>query len=353
MKLSNFIATLLLLICIHSVSAFPPLFPNVNPWDAFQNLSGCHLGDRMPGLPDLKQYLHDFGYISGQSPANFSDSFDDELEAAIKTYQKNFRLNVTGVLDPSTIDQMTLPRCGVPDIINGTSTMASKSSLHGRGLYTYFTGNPRWPPFQSQLTYAFTSTSTVSISVSTLREIFSRAFARWADATTLTFTEVENDADITIGFFSGDHGDGEPFDGVLGTLAHAFSPTDGRFHLDAAEQWVADGDVTTASSDAAIDLESVAVHEIGHLLGLGHSSVENAIMFPTIRTKTKKVDLAADDVAGIQNLYGKNPNYTGAAPSTTTVQQRDTSDGGGHGLGWWRGMVWRCIVVVGVGALVV
>ncbi|KAH7674574.1 Peptidase M10A protein [Dioscorea alata] len=337
----------------NSVFAFPPLpsFPPIpsftNPWEGFQNLSGCHPGDNVPGISDLKQYLHDFGYISNPPPANFTNSFDDELEAAIKTYQKNFKLNVTGFLDPSTINQMTLPRCGMPDIINGTSTMAS--SLHGRKLYTYFTGNPRWPSSKSQLTYAFTSTSSVSISTSTLSTVISRAFSRWAATTTLTFTEVgsDSDPDITIGFYSGDHGDGEPFDGVLGTLAHAFSPTDGRFHLDAAEQWVAEGDVTTASSDAAIDLESVAVHEIGHLLGLGHTSVESAIMYPTIKTKTKKVELAEDDVVGIQNLYGKNPNYTGVAPATT-VQQRDTSDAGlGLGLGFGS-LFWRVLVVGGV-----
>jgi hypothetical protein len=48
---------------------------------------------------------------------------------------------------------------------------------------------------------------------------------------------------IKIGFFSSDHGDRELFDGVLGTLAHAFSPPNGQFHLDAAETWVTSDDV--------------------------------------------------------------------------------------------------------------
>ncbi|KAI9121627.1 hypothetical protein K1719_008660 [Acacia pycnantha] len=61
----------------------------------------------------------------------------------------------------------------------------------------------------------------------------------------------------------------------------------------------------------AVDLESVEVNEIGHLLGLGHSSVEEAIMYSTISSRTRKMTLADDGIQGIQQLYGSNPNYNG------------------------------------------
>lgn len=125
----------------------------------------------------------------------------------------------------------------------------------------------------------------------------------------VSFTETRDyqSADIRIGFYLGDHGDGQPFDGVLGVLAHAFSPENGRLHLDAAETWAVD--FQSVKSKVAVDLESVATHEIGHILGLAHTSVKEAIMYPSLSPRTKKSDLKLDDVRGIQALYGSNPNF--------------------------------------------
>jgi hypothetical protein len=140
--------------------------------------------------------------------------------------------------------------------------------------------------------------------------VFRRAFGKWASVIPVSFIETEDYviADIKIGFFNGDHGDGEPFDGVLGVLAHTFSPENGRLHLDKAETWAVDFD--EEKSSVAVDLESVAVHEIGHVLGLGHSSVKDAAMYPTLKPRSKKVNLNMDDVVGVQSLYGTNPNFT-------------------------------------------
>ncbi|RWR73117.1 metalloendoproteinase 2-MMP-like protein [Cinnamomum micranthum f. kanehirae] len=358
---------ILLLVLVNSVSGFPNFLPknissppwasnilpkNISspPWASFQNLTGCHMGDHVPGLADLKRYLKRFGYMNfpdndtNGTNANVTDDFDDSLEWAIKTYQKNFNLNPTGSLDISTVNQIVRPRCGVPDIINGTTTMNSSGAAHAndRRLYSYFPGSPSWPSNKRQLTYAISPADRISADDATLRSIFARAFERWSNVTQLTFVEAAeySAADIKIGFYSGDHGDGEPFDGVLGTLAHAFSPTSGRFHLDAAETWAADGNLPSAGE---IDLESVAVHEIGHLLGLGHSSVEEAIMFPTISSGTRRVELAADDVTGIQLLYGANPNYNASSSSSNSAQEEKggAASGGGRvvALGFFSGIV--------------
>lgn len=321
-----------------NVTSIPPwLNATHGAWDSFRNLSGCHHGESVDGLSKLKNYLRYFGYIN--STSNFTDDFDEALKYALKTYQKNFNLNATGELDSQTVQQIVRPRCGVPDIVNGSTSMNSgkttpssnSTQFHTVSHYTFFDGKPRWPENKRDLTYAFQPENQLSDDV---KSVFTRAFARWSTVTELTFTMTDSytDADLRIGFFVGDHGDGEPFDGVLGTLAHAFSPTSGRLHLDGDESWVVSGDVTASSLTTAVDLESVAVHEIGHLLGLGHSSVEDSIMYPTISSRTRKVDLASDDIQGIQELYGANPSYNGSS-STPSAQEGDTSGCGVNTLG--------------------
>lgn len=100
-----------------------------------------------------------------------------------------------------------------------------------------------------------------------------------------------------IGYFSGDHGDGYPFDGPRNVLAHAFPPSDGRMHFDAEENWSFQPRTTDF-----YHIETVALHEIGHLLGLGHTLVEEAVMYPSLRLHQFK-ELAEDDVDGINFLY--------------------------------------------------
>ncbi|KAF9613033.1 hypothetical protein IFM89_005467 [Coptis chinensis] len=270
--------------------------PNGKSFD-LKHLEGCHKGQKVKGVNQVKQYLERFGYLHyNNDPAHANandDVFDDLLESAVKEYQLNHQLKPTGSLNSMTVKQMMKPRCGVPD----TTRMSSGTVSH----FTFFPGTPtpKWPADKRSLTYTFRSGVEV-IDLQTLRPLISRAFAKWAAVTQFTFAEAQAGAqsDISIGFYRGAHGDVQSFDGPGHILAHAFRPTIGLFHYDADESW------STNPTTTEIDLESVAVHEIGHLLGLGHSTIPSAIMFAAlVPGQTKRGPLQPDDVQGIRTLY--------------------------------------------------
>jgi len=109
---------------------------------------------------------------------------------------------------------------------------------------------------------------------------------------------------------SGNHGDGYPFDGPRGTLAHTFYPSPpnpesiaGDLHLDNDESWRIGVDV---------DLFSVVLHEAGHALGLGHSDNPADVMYPYYRLVS---DLSPGDVAAARQLYAaQDGSVTPSAP---------------------------------------
>ena len=60
---------------------------------------------------------------------------------------------------------------------------------------------------------------------------------------------------------------------------------------------------TTTPSDR-FDLESVATHEVGHLLGLDHSNILSSAMFPTILAGVSfPRTIALDDMIGLSTIY--------------------------------------------------
>jgi matrixin len=59
-----------------------------------------------------------------------------------------------------------------------------------------------------------------------------------------------------------------------------------------------------ACSGTEFRIEGIMVHEVGHLLGLGHTNVSGATMFPSVSAcNNNPASTEADDEAAIRDLY--------------------------------------------------
>ena len=74
----------------------------------------------------------------------------------------------------------------------------------------------------------------------------------------------------------------------------------------------------TTGSPVRVDLESVALHEFGHALGLAHSENPNAVMYATYSQGSLKRELTDDDLEGLYALYGATGQETPTPTATPT-----------------------------------
>jgi regulation of enolase protein 1 (concanavalin A-like superfamily) len=180
----------------------------------------------------------------------------------------------------------------VDDVNDGTATAdfgAEGDGWDGPGLNA------------EQLGYFFSAASS-DLPASQQASELGRAMAEWSRYANITWIQgASATAPETVNILWGptDHGDGFPF--ASNTLAHTFYPAPPSTEPLAGDMHFNDTFLWGVATDGRYDVFSVALHELGHALGLTHSSDPSSVMYPSYQGVLH--GLTQTDIDAIRHLY--------------------------------------------------
>jgi len=201
---------------------------------------------------------------------------------------------------------------------------------------------------QTPVQYFVSDSGVPGVSSSDLQAAAGRAFDTWQAVPTASIAyqfsgvtsarPLEDDGRSTLGFLSR-----PDLDRVLASTDFLVDDATGAIveadiFFNSTFQW----SVAPGGEAGKYDLQTIALHEIGHLSGLGHSAIgetellatggrrvtgAEAVMFPIAfpAGNISGRELKADDIAGISDLY-PDDNFKA---TTGSISGRVTKDGGG------------------------
>lgn len=286
------------------------------------------LGARGEEVKRVFEYLQRYGYFEnpalreqypGWQPVVATTPedpsyFDSAMDSGVRALQRLSGLKVSGRVDDATRELMASPRCAHPDVDPEQQDPTRKFAFLSAA----------WP--RTNLNYQIIN-STPDLPGQTVSNVFAAAFATWTANSPFTFTiSTPGIADIRVHFMR------EP-GCEAGKDACAQRPPFGNIRFDEDMQW------TDGVIGAPHDLRTWALHEIGHALGLAHSSIRTATMYPLLNGRDHSLD--RDDIVAINARYPSWQQLPGGAldigvgPGGGAWVISDLPVGGGNAIFRW------------------
>jgi hypothetical protein len=248
-------------------------------------------GEKNAQLLDVQKFLIRFGYLSAALP--LEDALGERTADALRKFHQFYGIGEGRQITNLTIQAKETPRCGLPDLLDGDPLQ----------------GCP-WPEGQAVLIYEF-GEETRDLAQGDGFEAVEEAIQMWnvelsALQIPLKLERQTNRGQVVHIRFDWNFVDRDL--GLVGPpVAHAdFPPACGVItgnrlpkpvHFDDTHTWTRD------QVDNRFHITSVAMHEIGHILGLGHLPLRNRLMSPELPDNLVRTDLTKEDRDALQVLY--------------------------------------------------
>ncbi len=191
----------------------------------------------------------------------------------------------------------------------------------------YSLEGPKWSSTTITWSFAAAGNGFSSAISGAYQDIVRAAIARWGQVSNITFKEVPDSAavDIRVGWtkFTGSQV-GEADFSYTGAGTNQFFRAGTLVRLEDPSGRAVGSDMGAYYQGTASTLYQTVLHEIGHALGLDHSTDPSNVMYASVGPTDP--DIGAGDIQGIQALYGPAPIVTassataaGATTLTTTT----------------------------------